>query len=134
MNLSKWHSDIVNYCKKQDDRFAIVLVGLKNKPNDKNGYNSQLPVKLGLIEQFQQEKPYIIGYSEVDINNQINLKEPFELLLDHFITQSQIRSLSPSYFPIQDRVNSPNPAKTLTNDEKYDDLVEEEDKKCCIIV
>jgi hypothetical protein len=85
-NLSKWHSDIVNYSSNQDNSLAIVLVSLKKKPQNNNrDQNSEFGnvVTLDMIEKFQKEKKFIVGYCEIDLNEANKLKEPFEILLGH---------------------------------------------------
>jgi GTPase SAR1 family protein len=95
-NLSKWHSDALNYCRQQTDQFAIVLVGIKRKSGGQQSNQSAERIEQTIVEEFQQQHQFIIGYSEIDLNNEkSNLKEPFETLLDHF---EEKRFLSTKFF------------------------------------
>lgn len=83
-NLKKWYEDALNYCESQDTRFAVLLIGIKKK-RDPEAYVSSSTIDNHLIEAFVQEHtPTVIDYCQVDLANEINLKEPFNILLDHF--------------------------------------------------
>lgn len=97
-NLHQWHTDIFTYCKKPDKNFAIVLVGLKRNNRTKNAAYSEYTLQ-ELIDKFQNEHSYIIDYCEVDLETNMNLKEPFELLLENFSNSSRL--LPTSYFEKQ---------------------------------
>ncbi len=90
----------MSYCKSQDNSFAIVLVGIKNNknkpdPNDSGVYSStSCSIEPSLIEKFKLECSNINGYCEIDFDSSRDLKEPFKLLLDHFIFLNESRSRS----------------------------------------
>ena len=94
-NLHKWHSDVLNYCKKQDKKFAIVLVGLKRKTRTVNSFS----VELDQIETFQQEHEYIINYCEIDLSDNIeniNLKNPvYKDFFEKIKTENEKDSIYP---------------------------------------
>jgi hypothetical protein len=99
-NLGKWYTDIMSYCKSQDNSFAIILVGIKNiknkpDPNDSGVYSSTFTsIEPSLIEKFKLECSNINGYCEIDFDNHRSLKEPFKLLLEHFVFLNESRSRS----------------------------------------
>lgn len=142
-NLHKWHSDVLNYCKKQDKKFAIVLVGLKRKTRTVNSFS----VELDQIETFQQEHEYIINYCEIDLSDNIeNIKEPFQLLLEYFLTFNDSRILSTDYFESNksDRIILKNDAdnkmdrKSFSNNFSRKDSTkneeQEQEKSCCSLI
>ena len=140
-NLSTWHADVFNYCKNQDNRFAIVLVGIKNKLKmNSNTYTSSTPIEHSLIQQFIEEKSLIIGYCEVDMQNgENNLKEPFQILFDHFLSFAQSRPSSVSYFSVEfqdykmtadNSIVQPGSKKSNGNTNTKNGV----DKECCTIV
>jgi GTPase SAR1 family protein len=132
-NLNFWHSDLQNYCKNQGDRFAIVLVGIKNKFKYNTGnYQTNGTVDQNLIQKFVEEKDLIIGYCEVDISEEEydNLKEPFAILLDYFLSISQSRPISTNPF-IKESQNS---IENLEDDDEIHSKSNKHEKECCIII
>jgi hypothetical protein len=154
-NLSKWHTDVLSYCKSQTDKFAIVLVGIKNNHMNKNSLTSSFTVKRDsakvsaeLIEQFQVEKEFVIGYCEVDLDDETNLNEPFAMLFEHMNRVSESRALSPNNFNeyfVHNHTNYNNNTNysyvgngkiKLENIDDDDDQVKnkKKSKKCCNIL
>ncbi len=151
-SLSKWHSDVMSYCKKQDDKFAIILVGLKRKKRNTNNFT----VDLEQIEKFQQEHEFVIDYTEIDLESEHieNVKEPFQLLLEHFVSLNDSKILPTNYFETNKSNNDSNTINiTQSNIRKKslarsstpfnhdynetgeeDNDLKENNKSCCIII
>ncbi len=133
-NLNFWHSDVYNYCKNQGNRFAIVLVGIKNKYKYTTGNYStdQTPIDQNLIDQFVEEKDLIIGYCEVDVHNEENnnLKVPFEILLEYFLSLSQLRPISTNPFSRE----SHDIIEKLTDDDAIKQNFKKNEKECCTLI
>jgi hypothetical protein len=134
-NLAKWHFDVINYCKNCDnDKFAIVLVGLKRKQRTNN-----FSVEQEQIENFLQQHEYIINYCEIDLdeNNQ-NIKEPFQILFEHFLALNDARILSTSFFsseknlPQRPSFLHKNSIKTTVHFVPQNQEIE--DKNCCNLI
>lgn len=110
-NLSKWYTDIQSYCNTEDSNFAVVLIGMRNKLNAFNVNRNWVDGEM--ILKFKEENSLIIGFSEVDLNDNKNLMEPLEILFNHFIKQSKLRRSSqailndraPGKYPITKNVN-----------------------------
>lgn len=81
----------MNYCKYGETKFGIVLVGIRMRQQQNESgtklvakHHKNNKIDSTLIEKFQFENKHIIGYCEIDFNDEDrNLKEPFEILLDH---------------------------------------------------
>lgn len=157
-NLNKWHSDTINYCKNQDNNFAIVLVGLKSNPNNSNRIEKNR-INLELVEKFQQEKKFIIGYCEIDLaqkeldnssnnsnnSNNTNLKEPFELLLEHYAESKFVSNNINLNLSLKNSMENPVyenrtiiSSKNLKNTQMQHNLkstqANEREKICCVIL
>ena len=137
----------MNYCKKQDNKFAIVLMSLKRKKDATNC------VEQHLIDAFLGEHTFIIDYCQIDLckadEDECNLKEPFEIILDYFLSLDESRIISTAYFDSNSvgapRNNSLSSNESLINlksspykELKFRDLDNEEEmdetmnnKKCC---
>ena len=50
------------------------------------------------IEKFQQEHEYVIDHCEIDLVGKTNLKEPFEILFEHFMSLNKSRLLPTAEF------------------------------------
>lgn len=106
-NLNKWHTDVMSYCKNQtSDKFAMVLVGLKNNRQQRmiEGYSlpssRKVDIDMTFIEKFKEEKTCIIEYCEIDLaaSDDKNLKMPFVLLFEYLTKAAESRVQSPEYF------------------------------------
>jgi hypothetical protein len=99
-NLHNWYTDVMNYCKKPEKNFAIILIGLKDQKRQTSISSTvnDLLITRELIEKFQQEHPFIIDYCEISLKAKTNLKEPFELLFENFLSTDKERLLPTSYF------------------------------------
>ena len=131
-NLNFWHSDLQNYCKNQGDRFAIVLVGIKNKFKYNMGnYLTDGTVDQNLIQKFVEERA-IVAYCEVDIAEEEyeNLKAPFAILLDYFLSISQSRPTSTNPFSKE----SQNSIENLEDDDEIYSKSNKHEKECCTII
>lgn len=133
-NLNKWHSDIVNYSNNQDNNLAIVVVCLKTRPTKNNSSNRakisdlRSTISLDIIEKFQKEKEFIVGYCEVDLAEPTNLKEPFEILLKYMRDSKYVLDTTQFY------LNQDTYHKIELEVEKIEKLETDDEKKCCNIV
>jgi hypothetical protein len=123
-HLLNWCRDIENY-SSQRRQVAIVLVGLISKHiNSSNKVNSYL------IDAFKEEHDEIIGYIEINLNDDsCNLKEPFEILIDYLAKRplngrQSILSLNGRY----SAMNRYNLSNEII-DEESNELINE--KNCC---
>jgi hypothetical protein len=69
-----------------------VLIGMRNKLNAFNVNRNWVDGEM--IRKFKEENSLIVGFSEVDLNDNRNLMEPLEILFKHFLRQSKLRRLS----------------------------------------
>lgn len=113
-NLQSWYTDIMNYSKKPEKNFAIILIGMKDRKRRQVSVSSLIndrSITRELIEKFQQEHPFIIDYCEISLKSSTNLKEPFELLFENFLSTESEKLLPTSYF---DSLSSKTPIKSST--------------------
>ena len=131
----------MNYCKKQDNKFAIVLMSIKRK----NGANA---VSQHLIDSFLHENTFIINYCQIDLNSEeCDFKEPFEIIFNYFLSLEESRLLPTNYIDSNDlnkrndsfssndslitlkkKSNKKLSFKDLDNDEETADS---QNQKCC---
>jgi hypothetical protein len=152
-NLSKWHTDVLSYCKSNSDKFAIILVGIRyslaNRSSSGGGGSGFKcrspsgfsPINNELIEQFQAEKPYVVGYCEVNLDDESNLTEPFVMLVEHMNKMAESRGSK--YFGSYFGASEAAAAMTIGADEKIKLEKDDDDgqkrssslkKKCCTIL
>lgn len=132
----------MSYCKNQtSDKFAIVLVGLKNNRQQRMMEGYTLPssrktdIDMTFIEKFKEEKTCIIEYCEIDLaaNDDKSLKMPFVLLFEYLTKAAESRVQSPEYFnPYMNRDSKnsdPIRNRSVTSSKKA-----EKTNKCCNIL